>query len=88
MSGSPAILTHTYLTGFFALVSVDRRLNFLLNASALQFALDRSRFKAGQSFVIKNNIGAVITDIGVSPMFAGCDYPIGGFSVIAPDSPA
>ena len=85
LTGSPAVLTHTYLTGFFVLISVDRRLNFLLNAAALQFALDRGRFKAGQSFVIKNNIGAVITDIAVSPLFAGCDYPIGGFP--APDSP-
>lgn len=78
---SPATRTHVYLTGYYAIVAWPRLVNVLLNASALAFCLDRDAANAGQPFVIKNNIGAVITDIGVSPVFAGSNYPIGGFAV-------
>lgn len=77
---SPATRTHVYLSGWSAIISIPQRAAILLNASALAFALDRDRCNAGQSFVIKNNIGAIITDIGVSPIFAGSKYPIGGFT--------
>ena len=79
--GSPNIgIQHVYLTGYYAIIAWPRRVNILLNATALAFALDRDRCNAGLSFVIKNNIGAVITDIAVSQMFAGSNYPIGGFT--------
>ncbi len=65
---------HTFLTGWFAVVALDQQKAVLLNAAALQFALDRDAKNAGQPFVVKNNIGAVITDIVVSPVFAGSNY--------------
>lgn len=71
---------HTYLTGWFAIVSVNRQVPVLLNATALAFALDRDARNAGHPFVIKNNIGAVLSDVGVSPVFAGSNYPIGGYT--------
>jgi len=67
---------HTFLTGWFAIVSLNSQASVLLNASALQFALDRD----GPPYVIKNNIGGVITDVAVSPIFAGSHYPIGGIN--------
>ena len=52
-----------------------------MNAAALQFALNRTAREAGQSFVIKNNIGVVISDVAVSPLpFMRNYYPIGGMS--------
>jgi hypothetical protein len=67
---------HTFLTGWFALAAWPTQVTILLNATALAFALDRN----GPPYIIKNNIGGVITDIGVSPIFAGSHYPIGGYS--------
>lgn len=66
---------HTYQTGWFAIISISRQISVLLNASALAFALDRD----GPPYVIKNNIGTVITDIAVAPIFCGSHYPIGGY---------
>lgn len=66
---------HTYLTGWFAIVSLDIQANVLLNASALAFALDRD----GPPYIIKNNIGAIITDVACQPIFAGSHYPLGGY---------
>jgi hypothetical protein len=71
---------HTYLTTWHAIVSWPKPISVLLNASALAFALDRDAAKLGQPFVIQNNIGAVILDIAVSPIFAGSNYPIGGYN--------
>jgi hypothetical protein len=71
---------HHYLTGYYILVALRRRNQTLLNAAALAFALDRDACNAGNPFVVKNNIGAVLQDIGVSPIFAGSNYPIGGYS--------
>jgi hypothetical protein len=81
---SPPTITHTYLTGFMAIVSLDHVDNALLNADALAFALDRDLAKRrGESprpqFVLKNNVGAIIADLAVEPIFAGSDYPIGGY---------
>ncbi len=83
---SPATRTHVYLSGWSAIISWPSRVALLLNASALAFALDRDACNAGQPFVIKNNVGAIINDIGVSPVFAGSNYPIGGYPAsISPD---
>lgn len=71
---------HHYLTGYYILVALKGRNPTLLGAAALAFALDRDACNAGQPFVVKNNIGAVLQDIGVSPIFAGSNYPIGGYS--------
>ncbi len=85
-SGSPPTFDHhVYLSGWYALVSTKGPNQTLMNAAALAFALDRDAANAGRPFVVKNNIGPVIQDIGVSPIFAGSNYPIGGYP--APDSP-
>lgn len=68
-------VVHTYLTGWFLVVALERRVAVLLNSTALQFALDRDARNAGQPFVVKNNIGAVINDVKVAPVFAGSNYP-------------
>lgn len=73
-------VTHTYLAGWFAIISIPRQVTVLLNASALAFCLDRDACLVGQPFVIRNNIGAVITDVGCEPIFAGSKYPIGGYN--------
>ena len=73
-SGSPVV--HVYLPGWFAIVSLETQPAVLLNASALAFALNRE----GPPYIIKNNIGAVITDVACEPIFAGSHYPIGGYA--------
>lgn len=73
-SGSP--LAHVYLPGWFAIVSVDRQIDVLLNAPALAFALNRD----GPPYIIRNNIGSLITDVACEPIFAGSHYPIGGYN--------
>jgi hypothetical protein len=71
---------HHYLTGYYILVALRWRNPTLLGAAALAFALDREDCNAGRPFIVRNNIGAVLQDIGVSPIFAGSKYPIGGYS--------
>lgn len=82
MPNSPDVggVTHTYLSGWFAIVATRTQVQVLLNAAALQFALDRDACNRGDPFVVRNNIGALITDIGCEPIFAGSNYPIGGYS--------
>jgi len=67
---------HTFLTGWVAIVSTQNQVQVLLNAAALQFALDRN----GPPYIVKNNIGGIITDVACSPIFCGSHYPIGGFT--------
>lgn len=67
---------HTYQPGWLAIVSVPSPVSVLTNSTRLAFALDRD----GPPYIVKNNIGPVITDIAVSPIFAGSHYPIGGYS--------
>lgn len=67
---------HTYLTGWSAIVALNQPRDVLLNASALAFALNRD----GPPYILKNNIGAIISDVACSPIFAGSHYPIGGYS--------
>ncbi len=69
-------VVHQYLTGWFAIVSLNERRETLLNAAALAFAMDRD----GPPYIVRNNIGTVITDVAVEPIFAGSHYPIGGYS--------
>ena len=80
--GNPTV-THTYLAGFYVWVSVDNDapIPALLNHSALAFCLNRDAREAHSPFVVKNNIGAVLQDLGCSPVFAMNNYyPIGGYS--------
>ena len=82
VGGSPPSVIHNYLTGWYGILALDYQDNNILADNNLAFALNRE-FTPGlspQNIVVKNNIGAVIQDIGVSPVFAGSRYPIGGFS--------
>lgn len=73
---SSGVVTHTYLSGWYAIVSIDSQVPALLNSAALAFALNRD----GPPYVIKNNIGAIVSDVACSPIFAGSHYPVGGYS--------
>jgi hypothetical protein len=69
------------LAGWFALVATKNPVNVLLNAAALQFAINRDAWIARTPpYVIKNNIGTIINDVAVSPIFAGSNYPTTGLS--------
>lgn len=70
------VVTHNYLTGWFAIVSLNRTVAVLINSSELAFALDRD----GPPYVVRNNIGTIISDVACAPIFAGSHYPIGGYS--------
>jgi hypothetical protein len=74
--GVPPNVTHTYLTGWFGILALDHIEDVILNDNSLAFALDRD----GPPYIIKNNIGAVINDVAVAPIFCGSHYPLGGFS--------
>lgn len=67
--------THNYLSGWMCLVAVQKPNTQLANDPALQFALDRD----GPPYVVKNNIGAQLQNVGVQPIFAGSHYPMGGY---------
>lgn len=69
-------VTHTFLTGWYCIVSLVGINATLNNDPALQFTLDRD----GPPYVVKNNVGAVLTNLGYQPVFAGSHYPIGGIS--------
>jgi hypothetical protein len=71
----PTIL-HTYLAGWMGILALDYIEPVIINDNSLQFALDRN----GPPYVIKNNIGGIINDVAVSPIFAGSHYPLGGIS--------
>jgi hypothetical protein len=76
------ITTHTYLTGYYVLVSVASAapIPALANDANLKFILDRTKREAGQAFVVKNNIGATLSNLGCQPVFESSNpYPIGGF---------
>ncbi len=74
--GAPPNVVHTYLTGWFGILSLDHIENVIINDNSLAFALNRD----GPPYVIKNTIGAVINDLAVSPIFAGSHYPLGGIN--------
>jgi hypothetical protein len=69
-------VTHTYIAGWMCILAMDETLQVILNDANLRFALDRD----GPPYVIKNNIGAVLQDLAVSPIFAGSHYPLGGIN--------
>jgi hypothetical protein len=80
MQGDPPQIVHNYFGGWFVIVALTYQEPVLLNSPALQFALDRDACNRGDPFVVKNNIGALIQDVGCEPIFAGSTYPIGGYN--------
>jgi hypothetical protein len=75
-TGTPPNIVHTYLSGWFGILALDQAEPIILTDSSCAFALDRD----GPPYIVKNNIGTVLNDIGVSPIFAGSHYPLGGIS--------
>ncbi len=80
-TSSPPVMVHTYLTGWFGILALEYVDDVILAQSCLQFALNREYdpLASPKNLIVKNNIGAVLQDIGISPTFAGSRYPIGGF---------
>jgi hypothetical protein len=78
-------VVHTYLKGFFLLLSLNRVEPLLRDAPSIFFILDRDAASRGAPFVVFNDIGDMISDIAFAPAFAGSNYPLGGWPV--PDSP-
>lgn len=81
-SQDDAMGNHSFLAGYYVIVSVDTPVPIpaLLNHARLAFALNRTEREANQPFVTKNNIGAVLADLGCQPLFMMFNpYPIGGF---------
>ena len=69
-------VTHVLLAGWFGILSLDHIENVIINDNSLAFCLNRD----GPPYVIRNNIGAIINDVAVSPIFAGSHYPLGGIN--------
>lgn len=81
--GQTQIVVHSYLAGWFAVISAETNapIQVLLNSSALQFALNRTARMQGLPFVLKNNIGDIITDIACQPLFLmNNPYPVGNYA--------
>jgi hypothetical protein len=73
---------HTPLTGFYLVISLPNLVPALRDAASVQVVIDREKANARQpGAVIKSNLTtAVLQDIRFEPVFAGCDYPFGGWS--------
>jgi hypothetical protein len=69
-------VSHAYITGWLGILALDYQEPVILNDSSLSFALDRD----GPPYVIKNNIGAILQDLAVAPIFCGSHYPLGGIN--------
>lgn len=75
------VRTHNYIAGFVICVSLDRVVQRLVDHPATQVVLDRDKANARQAgAVIYRAVSlAVLRDLRWSPVFAGADYPWGGF---------
>lgn len=73
---------HTFLSGWFLLVSVDHPVPVLRDHPAVQVAIDRNLANARQpGAILKSNISAaLLQDIRFQPVFAGSDYPWGNWA--------
>lgn len=69
-------VVHNYLSGWWVLVATEAEEPVLLDAQALEFALDR-----GTSQVIKIKSIIPAEDMAFEPAFAGSKYPIGSYEV-------
>jgi hypothetical protein len=72
-------VTHTYLTGWFGILALDHNEDVILNDNSLAFALNRDG-GGGVPYIVRNNIGGVLNDVAVSPIFTGSHYPLGDIS--------
>jgi hypothetical protein len=67
---------HAYLTGWYGILALDHIEDVIYNDNSIAFVLSRE----GPPYLLKNNIGTVINDVAVEPIFSGSHYPLGGIS--------
>lgn len=72
---------HTFLPGFFVLVSLRNLVPALRDLAAVQVVIDRDKGNAGQvGAVVKSNVSnLILQDIRIAPVFAGINLPYGAF---------
>lgn len=73
---------HSYMSGFFVLISLDRVMVALRDHAAVQLVVDRDKMNARQpGFVLASGVSnAILQDIRISPVFAGMNPPWGAFN--------
>lgn len=71
-----------YVSGYFALVSVNKRVSELDDDSACVLILDRKKMNAAQSgFVVHSAYSAaILKDVRFEPIFMGMSVPWGGLN--------
>jgi hypothetical protein len=68
-------VTHTYLPGYFALVSLPQIVPALRDHPAVQVVINRDT-----NAVIRRGISpALLNDLRFDPVYAGCNYPWGAW---------
>lgn len=72
--GNPTV-THTYLTGWFVLVSLPRLVPALRDHAAVQVVINGET----NEIIRKTVTNAVMQDLRFEPVFAGRDYPWGNW---------
>jgi hypothetical protein len=73
-----AIVTHTFLTGWFGAISKQQPPDAtLLGVTQLLLAINRELSAAGQPAIIQNNVGPTINTYRFQPLFLGSNYPFG-----------
>ena len=73
---------HTYLAGWFCIVSINREMPALLSHASLQLALSRGKLNRREAggVLVRNVSLALLADIRFEPVFAGADYPFGAMN--------
>jgi hypothetical protein len=75
---------HTFLTGWFVLISLPSLTPAaiaLRDHAALQVCIDADKAKLRQAgMVLKSNVGGILQDVRMGPIFAGRDYPFGALA--------
>lgn len=69
---------HTYLLGYYALISLPRIVSALRDHPAVQVVINRA-----DNTVVRRGTGiglALLNDLRFSPIYAGCAYPWGAWS--------
>lgn len=72
---------HNYVAGWYALISLDHIVPALRDHAAVALVIDRDKANARiAGAVIRSTVGAaVLQDMRMEPVFAGCDYPWGAW---------
>lgn len=77
-----SMVTHTYLTGYYVLVSLPQVVTALRDNPAVQVAVDRDKMNSRQTgMVLKSNVTTpVLQDLRFQPVYAGMNPPWGAWS--------